>query len=153
MRRGGTLHWSHLAEICTKRKSFFQTVPRPLIMCQIICEHEIMKAILCRRYYILILDRILGWQWKTDPFLRDHILFQKLPNSLEKEDICENTGNFQEWLETHMVEDQYDSLENIGGSLTRTHSSKRHNIKSVEKNNKKENVNTNQDPKTERKEN
>ena len=28
----------------------------------------------------------------------------------------------QMWLETHVIEDQYDSLENIGDGLTRTHS-------------------------------
>ena len=57
----------------------------------------------------------------------------------------------KEWLETHMVEDQYDSIENIGGSLTRTHSSKRNNLKVTKE--KKKIENTNQEPKTERKEN
>jgi|UniRef100_A0A6C0BZ69 hypothetical protein len=55
----------------------------------------------------------------------------------------------KEWLETHMVEYQYDSIENIGGGLTRTHSSKINNLKVVKE--KKEIENTNQEPKTERK--
>ena len=57
----------------------------------------------------------------------------------------------QEWLENHTVEDQYDSLENLGGSLTRCHSSKTNNLKVVKE--KKKIENTNQEPKTERKEN
>jgi len=48
-----------------------------------------------------------------------------------------------------MVEYQYNSIENIGGGLTRTHSSKINNLKVVKE--KKEIENTNQEPKTERK--
>jgi len=37
----------------------------------------------------------------------------------------------QMWLETHEVEDQYDSIENLGNGFTRIHSSK--NVK-IQKN-------------------
>ena len=35
----------------------------------------------------------------------------------------------QMWLETHEVEDQYNSLENLGSGFTRIHSSKNFKIK------------------------